>query len=322
MDETKDKSKWSRLRDNAAFRNIVGYLVFVCIAAAFWCIMALNDSAMDGFEVKLNIYNVPDSVTFINDPPSDIHVVVRDKATSLLRNGGMKQPHINIDFKEYSKGNTFRITRTDILAALKSTFGANAQFVSVSLDSLNCEYTTLKGRRVPVDVVCDVTASSGNYINPKYGVNPSHILVYSAHQEILDTITRVFTERIVKRNLSEDFTFEASLIPVKNVKFVPSKVKIGINVEPLVSKESLVSIKVENVPDGERVVLFPAKVAVSYYVPMSHFNEPKSGIELSADYNDIARLKSRKVPVNITYIPNNISSVSLYTDSVEYTLVK
>lgn len=321
-EEVKKESRWRGLRDNAVFRNVLGYLVFVVIAAAFWFILRLNDSMMESFEVKVNVVNVPDTVTFINDPPAVMHVVVRDKATSLMRNGGMNTPEVNINFEDFSGNNTFRFTRNDILAALKTTFGNNAQLMSVSLDSIHCVYTTLRGRRVPVESSCEFYASSGNVIMPRLNMSPSHVMVYSASQEQLDTLTRVFTQHIVKRNLSENARYDVALVGIRGTKFIPSNVRIGVTVEPLVSKEAVVPVTVLNVPENESVVLFPSKVAVGFYVPMSRFNQTNPGIIVTADYADIRRLHSHKLPLNITHIPNDISSVKLFTDSVEYTLVK
>ena len=70
---------------SSAFRKMLTFLVFVVIAALFWFIMALNDSAQDDFEVRVAITNVPDSVTFINLPPQKIHVMVRDQGVNLWR---------------------------------------------------------------------------------------------------------------------------------------------------------------------------------------------------------------------------------------------
>ena len=78
------REKWQNLRNSRGFHNVALYLVFVVIASLFWLVMWLNDSIQETFDVRLRIYNVPDSVTFIDNPPAGLHVTVRDKGTSLL----------------------------------------------------------------------------------------------------------------------------------------------------------------------------------------------------------------------------------------------
>ncbi len=75
-------NKWRNFKDTGTFHDAVLFLIFVGVSTLFWIILALNDSAQDSFNVRLNICNVPDSVTCISDIPDKFHVGVRDKDTS------------------------------------------------------------------------------------------------------------------------------------------------------------------------------------------------------------------------------------------------
>lgn len=261
------KNEWSAFRHSSGFHNALVFVVFVVIAALFWLIMALNDSVQNSFEVRLNITNVPDSVTFIDVPPAKMHVVVRDKGTSLLRNVVLRHPKVNMNFPDMASDGIFRASRNDIVAALKNTFGNTAQISAISVDSLRLAYTNLKGKRVPVVVVADVSASSGNMISAHPKSAPGNVLVYST-RDVLDTVTRVFTQKIIKRNLSETMTVEVPLIKLNGARIIPRNVNVTIEVEPLVSKQSKVDVVVRNVPHDKSLLLFPSKVNVAYYVPI------------------------------------------------------
>lgn len=284
--------------------------------------MALNDSVQDNFDVRLTVTDVPDSVTFINQPPSEIHVTVRDKGTSLMRHGWLNKSHVNFNFKEFAQGGVMRLSRTDILAGLKAVFGSNAIVSSVSVDSLRLVYTTSPGKRVPVLVEADVTASSGNIVSGRFIPQPSAVLIYSADPDVPDTITRVRTQKIIRRDLSETTVAEVRLVGIPGVRMIPDNIRVSIPVEPLVSKESMVGIEAVNVPAGQNLVLFPAKVSVSYYLPMSRFGDTDPGLKLTVDYNDIKRIFSDRLPVRLERVPAGIANVVVRTDSVEYTLIK
>lgn len=317
----KIKARWRGMRASTGFRDFVLYLAFVAVAALFWVIMSLNDNVTQTFDVHLHVDNVPDSVTFINDPPATFHVTLRDKGTNILRSGIISHPHVGLNFRDYADDGVFDVSKNEITQAVKSAFGNSAQLTAVSLDSLRLYYTTDKGRRVPIVVTADVTAAPGLVVSGNPKPMPRSALIYS-YSENIDTITRVYTEPIVKRNLSETTEVEVAIRQIPKVKIVPSTVKVCIAVESLVKKESMVTVTAKNVPDGESLLLFPNRVPVTYYVPMSLFSSDLVPVEVSVDYNDIRRYAGDRIPVSIHGFAEYVESPQITTDSVEYTLVR
>lgn len=317
----KAKEKWRGMRASTGFHDFVLFLAFVVVAAFFWLVMSLNDNVSKTFDVDLRIENVPDSVTFINDPPASFHVMIRDKGTNILRSGTLADPQVSLNFRNYADDGIFRVTKADITSALKSAFGNSAQITELSLDSLRLHYTTEKGRRVPIVVISDVSAASGMVISGASKPLLRSALIYS-YSEDIDTITRVYTQPIVRRNLSETTEVEVQLRPIPMVKIVPSVVKVRIPVEPLVKKESMASVSAVNVPEGESLLLFPNRVQVAYYVPMSLFSSDLVPVDVSVDYRDIYKYSGDRLPVSIHSYADYVESPQVFVDSVEYTLVK
>lgn len=316
------RAKWKKLKSTSSFHNAVVFLVFVAVSALFWFILALNDSAQQNFNVKVQITNVPDTVTFISDIPEKIHVNVRDKGTNLWRSGFLRHPSMQLDFKEYASKGILRFTREDIMAALKATFGATAQISSVSLDSVRLEYTTNKGKRVPVVVVSRILPASGSTLEGEVKAVPSSVYVYG-DKSITDTIHKVVTKLLDIKDIYETTTKEIAVCEIKNVRIIPSEVKVTIPIEPLVKKESMVSITPVNVPHGESLLLFPSKVPVEYYVAMSRLSDDDdASIEIHVDYHDIEKTTGDKLPVEVISYPERFCNLSLKSDSVEYTIVK
>lgn len=297
------------------------FLIFIAVAAGFWFILALNDNITETFRVKLSIMNVPDSVTFITDPPSEIHVTLRDKGTNILRSGVVKNPEVQINFRDYAHDGILKLSASDLNAELKADLGGAAQITSSSLDSLRLFYTTDPGKKVPVIVKSDVSAASG-YIIPGNPVSLQKLVkIYSVGNEV-DTIHSVYTQHFIKKDLSQTSVFKIKLVDIPNVKIVPSVVEVRVPVEPLVHKESFVSVDVENLPVGESLLLFPNKVPVSFYVPMSRFNDENLPLSVAVDYNDIHRMSGSKLPVRVAKSSPSLVNIELKSDSVEYTLVK
>lgn len=315
------KINWEKLRSSSGFHNLLLFLVFVVISALFWVILALNDNVQDNCEVKLKISGVPDSVTFITLPPDGFHVTVRDKGSTLLRSSVINTPSIEFDFKEYAEGGVLRLSHAEILSSLKGAFGAGAQFSAVGLDSLRLNYVTGKGKRVPVVVDADVSAEAGNIISsPPVSLTP-RVEVF-AERSVLDTITRVYTTRIVKRDLSESRQVKAAIRSIPGARVIPDEITVRIEVEPLVSKDYLVEVEAIGVPEGINLLLFPSKVKVSCFVPMSDFSEDNPGIRVYVDYKDIGRLSDGRLPLKVSELSSKVHNVQLTAESVEYTVVK
>lgn len=312
--------RWKGIKASSGFRNFLIFLIFIVLSTFFWLIIAMNDSAQGTFDVRINIIGVPDSVTFINDPPASIHLTVRDKGTRLFR-AQMQKPKLNINFRDFASGNTLRFSHSDLNGALKSIFGPSAQIITTSLDSLMLSYSKEPGKRVPIVVNTNVQAASGKVISGIPSSNVKSVLLYSTTVD-LDTISHVYTKTLVRRKLKETAEVEISIRPIKGVKIVPARVKITIPVEPLVKKTAMIPIHIRNAQQGYSILLFPDNVEVSYFVPMSRFNDKIEDFEISADFSQANASSSGKQAVKIERTPAGVFNASLKIDSVEYTIIK
>lgn len=313
--------KWKEVAKTSGFRNAMLFIVFICISTLFWFILALNDSAQDSFNVGLHVYNKPDSVTFISDIPERIHVGVRDKGTSLWR-AAMRKPVLHINFKDYASDGILRLTPADFQNSLKNLFGPSSQIISVSIDSLRLVYTTNKGKRIPVDINCQVYPASGSIMSKPATSDPSFVYVYG-EKNVLDTIHAVKTDFFEIKGISETTVEKINLQKIKNAKIEPDEVSVTVSIEPLVMKEALITVSTINVPEKESLLLFPSKVPVKYYVAMSRLEEDEDqNIELIVDYNDLATTTGGKLNVKVGRFPDRLKNLHLSVDSVEYAIVK
>ncbi len=313
---------WRNLRKSSRFRSLLTFAVFVCISAMFWLILTLNDSVQDSCIVNVRISNKPDSITFISEVPKTIHVEVKDKGSSLMRSMWMKKPTVNLNFRELAEKGQMICSNSDIMAALKETFGGSATIVSSSLDSLRLIYTDRPGKLIPVLVAVKAGARAGYIVYGQPVADPPRVTAYGP-REIIDTLTRVLTKSYVEHDLSESQVFAAELKSIAGVRLIPNTVHVKVNVEPLVAKEDIVTVVAENVPHDENLLLFPSNVRVSYYVPMSEFSDDKKAVRVVVDYNDVAAHMGERIPLRIEPIKGvNAVNPRLHSDSVEYTLVR
>lgn len=313
--------QWRRLRSSSRFHNILIFICFIGIAVIFWFVLALNDNVTETFRVRLHFDNVPDSVTFIPDPPTDINITVRDKGTTLLRSGVAKRPVLHFNFRNYARDGVLRISSANLNAAIKNAFGNSIQIQSTSVDSIRVNYTSERGKRVPVVVRVDVSAANGYIISGPPVPLEKSVLIYS-YGNARDTVNNVFTERIIARDLSQTSRFKAKIASMANIKIVPQVIEVEFPVEALVRKECYAVVETENVPEGESLLIFPNRVPVSCYVPMSLYNDNEIPLTVAVNYEDTKLTGDNRLPVKVKEYPEFVVSLDLSMDSVEYTIVR
>lgn len=308
-----------KIRESRKTKDFLVLLVFIAIAAVFWFILALNDDIQDSYDVSLEIENVPDTVTFISLPPAKLHVNVRNKGLNHLRHQIAGLPTLRLNFPEYAEAGKFRISQSSLQAAMRQVFGSNSIISSVSPDSIKFIYTTLPGKRIPIELLYDVSVAPGMVLGqPK--ISTQMVEVFSTTEN--DTLRRLETEKVVLRNIDKTTTVDVPIQALPGKRIIPPSVKVTFVVEQLVKKESEVMVVADNIPLGHDILFFPSRVRVSYYVPMSRYAEGEVPIKVEASFNEAFNTTSDKVGIHIVSQAPYLSNVELMQDSVEYTVVK
>lgn len=301
-------------------RDILLYLVFVVISFAFWAILSLNNLIQDNYKVMFRITGIPQGVTMINDYPREFNVTVKNNGYVLLKYMIGDNPEITVDFKEYANGNgQMLISRQEMEDMLVAEFGSGTSIVSFSPESLSIKYTSLPGKKVPVEIYGDYVANFQYVVNGEIVAVPDSVTIYSDAGN-LSAINKVRTEKIISRNLTDSLYVKIAIQNIKDVRAVPDSVDVMIPVEPLVTKRSSIPVIVKNLPENVSVVVFPSYVQVSYLLPMSLYNDRLDDkFEASVDYGDIQG-NNAKLPVRIEIAPEIYQNIQLETDSVEYVI--
>lgn len=316
-------NRWANaLRNSSRFRSILLFLVFVGIAGLFWLILTLNDSVQTGCLVSVKITDKPDSITFISEVPRHLHAEVKDKGSNLMRTAWLRTPTLTLSFRDLAEDGHMICSKSDIMVGLKEAFGAGATILSSSIDSLRLTYTDRPGKQIPVQVSVDARSRAGFVVYGTPTSTPSRVTAFGP-REILDTLTRVFTKSYIETDLDQTKEFTSELKQIKEVRLIPSTVKVAINVEPLVVKEDVITVTAINVPAGESLLLFPSTARVSYYVPMSDFSKDTHPVRVVANYNELSSHMGERLPLHIEQNDgSNAVRPKLHSDSVEYTLVR
>lgn len=301
--------------------NIMSFMVFVAIAAALWCVMALNEETTFDLRVPIKLTHVPDSVTVISEIPAQVQVSARGKGSQLLRYIFGHPATADIDFRLYRSPRGIRLGDAEIKSIVRSSIGgANAQLISP--DSLIILYTSAPPVRLPVVLNCNVSAAPGSTMSGDPTSGTDSVWVYSA-QPLSRRISAVSTEPLRLDNVNSTTIRRVRLLPpTDGCRVVPDSVMVTVAVEPLIIKTRPVVIESVNAPAGSRLIAFPAKVNVVYMIPMSAYKNSVPDFKVIADYNERSTDGSGKVRLRLRNVPRVLQNVRLETDSVDYYISK
>ena len=301
---------------SAKGRNVVLYLMCVCVAFLFWIFLSLDNEVQRDYEIPVEIDNIPDSVVIIGSVPRTINAMVQAKGSQLIRFWGGRTPVLKLKFNDYATPDrTFQMSKMTIDSRLREYFGQAAQIISVRPDSIYAPFTTAPGKVLPLKINLDVKASLQSIISGEIISDFDSVKVYS-DSEIPSGLHQIETELGSASALKDTTVFDLKIKQLPGMRIIPERVKVTVPVEPLISKRRMVPIEVTNLPEGSQLVTFPSSVEVSYLVPMSAFNDDYPlKVTIDASKIDLSKPKTKVLP---SLTPDHYHNVTFHPDSVEY----
>lgn len=302
-------------------KDILLFLLFLLVSYGFWLTQELNDEEQRSFELELRIGHVPSDVKFISDVPSRIHISVRDKGIELLRYKWSGTPQITVNYDEltYDEHND-RVSFSNqlLLSKLHTSLPASATILTCQPDSLSI--TVTKRAPTPARVYADVeiTPSPECVISGPVTVNPDTVLIYSGNHAQIPS-SKIHTEKLIRSGVKDTLHVSVSLLAPQGTMAEPSRVKVTVPVEPLMSKSREVPVQVINYLGNANVVTFPSRVRISYLIPKSLFNKEKEMVNVVADFT---RRSGSRLPIRILNCPDYYHAVEIDTDSIDFMLEK
>lgn len=293
------------------------FLLFVVISCILWAVLSLNDEKQYDLRLPMRITNVPDSVTLISPGPEALSVSLRAKGTQLMKMTVGRMPTVNVDFRAFRSDGTVHLSATDLKGLVRNATGGS-QVSVVYPDSLSLPYTTHKGIRVPVRLDYKVTAGPQSALTGRPRLSADSVLLYTAGSAP-DRADAVSTEPIHLLGIDKNTTQRVKLIAPRGTRLIPDSIDVTFEVEPLIFKSRKVVIEPVNVPEGTKLITFPAQIDVFFMVPVSGYRQSDNHFRVVADYRTIRQgTGSRNVKLSLINVPSNFQNVHLSADSAEY----
>ena len=295
------------------------FLFFVLVSFAFWMLQTLDDVYQTEFKVPLRLKNVPKEAVLTSELPNEVRVRVEDRGTVLLNYMlGRTFFPVSFDFNDYrDKGTHVHISSAELLKKVAAQLNVSTHLISVRPDTLDFIYTMGKAKKVPVRLSGEVRAVLQYYVS-QIGFVPDSVIAY-APQEVLDTLTAAYTERVDLENVADTLHKRVSLQKLKGVKFVPAYNDLSVYVDMYSEKTVEVPIVGINFPANKVLRTFPSKVQVTFQVGLMHFKEISSeDFFIGVTYEDILKTNGDKLLLTLKSVPDYVSHARIIPASVDY----
>lgn len=300
-------------------RNFLVFTAFLALSTLLWFVMTLNDEEQCDVRVPIELSGVPDSVTLINLPPASVAVSLRTHGSQRLKMALTGPEPIEIDFRAYRSGGCVKLTSSDLKSLARQALDG-AAIVYVDPDTLSLAFTSDPGTRLPVVVDYSITADPRAAIVGAPRASVDSVTLFTADR-LSVTTRRLKTQPLVLNGLSETVRRRVAVAVPAGTRAVPDSVDVTVRVEPLILKDRSVAIEAENVPEGMRLITFPAMAKVYYLIAQSDYKNAEPRIRVVADYASIDPVRpSKKIRLRITYASPFLQNVYLDADSAEYVI--
>ena len=296
------------------------FLFFLLLSGISWLILTLNETYEYELKVPVRLANVPKNIVITSEETDTVRVGVRDKGWQLVNYiFGDKLKLLRVSFKNYERGNGKGVvSASDIRRIVEQQLEISSKVTSVTPDKLEFFYNSGERKRVPVRWTGRVIPEELYYIS-RTVYEPDSVDVY-ATVEKLDSINVIYTERLNYAAFRDTLHVECRLSHPKDVKVVPERVKVGFYTDVL-TEEVIdgVPIRSINVPDGQVLRTFPAKVKVHIVAGASQLRglRPEDFVVI-ADFREIQQNHSEKCNIYLRSVPHGISRATLDSKQVDY----
>lgn len=284
-------------------RDLAVFLLALLLAFSTWLIHNLslkyNDYLTASVIAQTNIDGHTDKSV------NSAEVIARCRATGYkVITSGIKARRrpVTVSFSpsvmRHKEDDLFYVLSSDLVEYTHMIYGDGVTLEHFVTDTLFFRFPSVDHKRVPVHPVYSVSFKPQYMSDGELIVAPDTVTLYGESHR-LSKIDKVYTQPIKHSDLSSDVQGVVRLEGVKNVRMSVNEVHYILDVKRYVEVVRTFPVRMENVPAGKQVMLYPsvATVSLKYSFPLE--SDPEEELILYVDYADYANSLSGKCNVRL-----------------------
>lgn len=301
------------------WREVLTFALFVVFAALIWYGHAMQSARNARVPVLVSYTGASGSIAFSGKGlPDTIMVEVRDAGArlSVYRREPLR---LTLDLRPYMHGDkgTMHVTADALRRSISDLLQGTSRLIEIAPEEILCDYYTEQEKTVAI-AVADDWRPAPEY-QPVGGpvLSRNRVKIYGAATR-LDAIDTIYTQPVGRTDLMDTTVIQLALALPDNIRANADSVNVRFITERFTEKKMTIPVRVEGVPEGYRIRIFPREVEVTIRVGISHFSQVSS--EYVRAVCHYSPEMSDKLDVTLVYSNPYITTAWAYPGVVEFLL--
>lgn len=274
-------------------------------------------------DIPVNYVNTPPDKLLEADNPSVLKLRMEENGFKIAW-FSLFPPTLDIDVSKAVQQENHLLyfiddNRNDILSQLNINF-ENSRFVK---DVLVIDFQQKKEKKLPVVSRIEVDFAAGYSATGPVHLQPDSVKV-SGPDTMLDTLHRLYTEKLNLKKIKEDVTGKIKIdtVGLKHLTVYEPFLTYSLDVEKFTEGSVQVPIEIINVPEDLNVVIFPKETLLFYQVALKDYNEVvASDFRVVADFSEVQESQDFLVP-QIVKQPGFTTNLRLNEKRIQFIIKK
>jgi YbbR domain-containing protein len=308
-------------------KRVVTFLCCLLISVLFWLLMALSKEYTITVTYPVSYINAPKDKVIANKLPRQIDILIRSKGLFLLAYKFRKPQTVYIDLngrRPLTERNHYYLLTNAQAGKLTEQFSTRIKLLEIYPDTILLNFNRKIVKRVPVKANLKLSMDSRYQQADSIKLIPGYVDISGA-ADVISKIEYVETVPLSIKNVDKP---QSIILYIKNdssngeVELSTTKVKALVNVKKFTEASIELPIEAINLPAGYSLKSFPDKVTVKYNVAFDNYEKINAQqFRAIIDYSK-AEEGSNKLRIILEKFPEDIRSVKLSPEKVEYILKK
>jgi hypothetical protein len=297
----------------------------ICLIAAIatWLFIALDNKYPYTVKTQLIYKDEPQRKAFKALQPDIVDLKVEGTGWQLL----FSRLHINPQSITVSLANLNThsyIVFSEQLPEINQQLESSQKIISINPDTLYFDFSKRSNKRVPLKLLSKFTFAKQHEVSSKIQLTPAYVNI-SGPQEELAKISEWYTDTLKLDDLQKSTTSRISIKKniSNNISIYPTTIGVKVSIDEFTEKTVEVPLKIINNNDFYDLKLYPKKVAITFLVALSSFQDVDSDfIEAVVDVNEWKQKGHHKFTVKIHRFPAYCKLIKIVPSKIDFIIEK
>ncbi len=301
------------------------FLLFLLCSFLAWAVSKFSETYESRTSFAIEFYNLPDTLLLNQESITSISAKVRTSGFRFL-GYAVRPKTLKVNLEEVLQDQQgYFLTANTLKNQVEPQVPNSVALLELMEPIYFVDLYAVAVKKVPVKAALGLQLVPNYILKGKLEIQPDSVEI-KGPKLLLDKIAQLSTESLQLDGVSEDFTRNLSIQPpdsLQNVILSTQQVAVKGTVVRFSEKEFIVTVTALNTPPGYRLRVFPNQVTLVCKAGIELLKEIKStDFQVVVDYAALENKDSKRLYLELERIPEDIFSVRLLPDEVEFVLEK